>query len=713
MRSYFFGALFLLLSALMGAANWCYAQQSHIDSLENGLNKRDPVEKYEGLLELGRYYLSSNMEKSLEFVSLANQLAYQLKDSARIVQSGYALGFIYRRQNNLDEAIKTLSDVLAISKRNNFEEDFIKTANLLALAYTFLADYDKALEFHFSCLAKNDTPGREEDLSITLNNIGLVYFKLEEIEESLKYYQQSLEVKRKFGIDFDLDRLYVNIALCHNRLKQFNEAEEAVQLAFRTCEGDCNDDLKAEAEFALGISNLMRGKLDEAEKNLLSSITSSRVTKNLVFEADAFLTLANVYQQSDTARYLQALKQAESVNAKTDNLEQQIRILRELGKAYENRKDFLNTLRYKNLYISLSDSSSGAEMRKNLVKVQTKYFERENLRTIEEKNQLVVLQEEAISRQRLLIMATSTIAALFCILIYIMFRSARQQAISKRKLAEANEAIENHNRNLQHMVKVRTNELRLSNMELKKSYSEYDHLIYRASHDIRGPLTTLLGLTNLAKQEQGDPVKVKDYLSKIEVTTEGLSAMLSQLTEINLIRNQPICIESLDIGAISEEVFRSFSHLNHFPLISLRLSKGNWSTGLKSDGKLIRLILGHLIHNSLKYFKPTRQEKYVKVSWSQTEDRTTISVEDNGQGIDEKAGGKVFQLFYVASDSHGMGLGLFVAQLAARRLGGRIKLRKSKEPTTFQIILPNDSSNGSLLTIEEDDTLYMQVLKGG
>jgi signal transduction histidine kinase len=302
---------------------------------------------------------------------------------------------------------------------------------------------------------------------------------------------------------------------------------------------------------------------------------------------------------------------------------------------------------------------------------------------------------------------------LFCILIYIMFRSARQQAISKRKLAEANEAIENHNRNLQHMVKVRTNELRLSNMELKKSYSEYDHLIYRASHDIRGPLTTLLGLTNLAKQEQGDPVKVKDYLSKIEVTTEGLSAMLSQLTEINLIRNQPICIESLDLGAISEEVFRSFSHLNHFPLISLRLSKGNWSTGLKSDGKLIRLILGHLIHNSLKYFKPTRQEKYIKVSWSQTQDRTTISVEDNGQGIDEKAGGKVFQLFYVASDSHGMGLGLFMAQLAARRLGGRIKLRKSKEPTTFQIILPNDSSNGSLLTIEEDDTLYMQVLKEG
>ncbi|MCU0419606.1 MAG: HAMP domain-containing histidine kinase [Cyclobacteriaceae bacterium] len=343
------------------------------------------------------------------------------------------------------------------------------------------------------------------------------------------------------------------------------------------------------------------------------------------------------------------------------------------------------------------------------MKIQTKYFERENLRTIEEKNQILLLREEALARQRMLIFAISTAVALSFILIYFILRSARQQSIAKRKLAEAMIVIESHNRNLTTTVKEKTNDLRLSNMELRKSYGEYDHLIYRASHDIRGPLTTLLGLTNLAKQEQDDPAKVKDYLAKIESTTEGLSAMLSQLTDINRIRNQPVCIESIDVGALAEEVFRSFNQLDHFPLISLRLQQGEWKEGLRTDRALLYMILAHLIHNSFKYFSPHRQEKYIKVSWKQKEGRTFISVEDNGQGIDEKAGVKVFQLFYVASDSHGMGLGLFMAQLAARRLGGRIKLRRSKEPTTFQLILPNRPKEMEFTLLDEDERLALMI----
>lgn len=704
-----FRGLLIVLAAMFFAPIGSGAQQARMDSIESSLDARDDKGRYEGFLELGRYYLPTNINKSFEYVSFANRVAYKLADSAKIVQSGYALGFILRRQNRLNEAIRILSDVLIIAKRNGFSDDYVKSANLLALSYTFLTDYDKALELHFSCLGENEKIGREQFLSITYNNIGLVYFKLLEFDEALKYYRQSLAIKNQYGIDFDLDRLYVNMALCLNQLKQFDEAEEVIRLAFKTCENQCSNDLITEAKFALATSQFERGKYEEAEKNFLASIEFARKTDNLSFEADAFYMLGLIFGKYDVNKSLQALMQAEAINLQTDNIEQRIKVAKALGDIYERKNDLTNSLRYKNRYINLADSASGAEMRRNLVKIQTKYFERENLRTIEEKNQILLLREEALARQRMLIFAISTAVALSFILIYFVLRSARQQSIAKRKLAEAMVVIEGHNRNLTTTVKEKTNDLRLSNMELRKSYGEYDHLIYRASHDIRGPLTTLLGLTNLAKQEQDDPAKVKDYLAKIESTTEGLSAMLSQLTDINRIRNQPVCIEPVDVGALAEEVFRSFSYMDHFPLISLRLHTGEWKEGLRTDKALLRMILSHLIHNSFKYFSPHRQEKYIKVSWKQKEGRTFISVEDNGQGIDEKAGVKVFQLFYVASDSHGMGLGLFMAQLAARRLGGRIKLRRSKEPTTFQLILPNRPKEIEFALLDEDERIALMI----
>jgi signal transduction histidine kinase len=157
--------------------------------------------------------------------------------------------------------------------------------------------------------------------------------------------------------------------------------------------------------------------------------------------------------------------------------------------------------------------------------------------------------------------------------------------------------------------------------------------------------------------------------------------------ETNRIRNLPICIDEIDLGALVDESYSSFKSLNHFPLISLRIERGDWKQSFQSDKNLVGFVLTKLLDNAFRYFNTHKQEKYIKVSWSQSNDKTIIAVEDNGLGIDVKAKEKIFQLFYVASDVHGSGLGLFLAQMAANRLGGRIILARSSGPTIFKLII--------------------------
>ena len=115
-------------------------------------------------------------------------------------------------------------------------------------------------------------------------------------------------------------------------------------------------------------------------------------------------------------------------------------------------------------------------------------------------------------------------------------------------------------------------------------------------------------------------------------------------------------------------------------------------------------MLSKLLDNAFHYFATHKQEKYIKVSWSQTANTTTIAVEDNGLGINDQAREKIFQLFYVASDVHGSGLGLFLAQMAANRLGGRVILARSSGPTIFKLII---STN--LAKLEQEDRPRMTV----
>jgi len=176
------------------------------------------------------------------------------------------------------------------------------------------------------------------------------------------------------------------------------------------------------------------------------------------------------------AQYQEANKflvQAESIASETEYNELLMSIYTQYAEMYTKTRNYEKAAIYQGRYISLRDSVYSQSLIKNLAKVQTNFEERENLKTIADKDVALALKEETLKRQRTENLFYGVVAVMVFVLAALMLLLFR---LTRR----ANERLE-------YRVDVRTKELNDSNDALMKVNGEMDNFIYKTSHDIRGP----------------------------------------------------------------------------------------------------------------------------------------------------------------------------------------------------------------------------------
>jgi signal transduction histidine kinase len=135
-----------------------------------------------------------------------------------------------------------------------------------------------------------------------------------------------------------------------------------------------------------------------------------------------------------------------------------------------------------------------------------------------------------------------------------------------------------------------------------------------------------------------------------------------------------------------DECIGSYNYIENFK--NIQFIKEIEEVDYHSEWAIINTILQNLIENAIKYSKTNKP--FVKISVHQKIDFIQISVEDNGQGIDEIHQAKIFDMFYRASErTKGSGLGLYILKRAVERLNGTIELKSIPlEGSTFIVTLP-------------------------
>jgi PAS domain S-box-containing protein len=231
-------------------------------------------------------------------------------------------------------------------------------------------------------------------------------------------------------------------------------------------------------------------------------------------------------------------------------------------------------------------------------------------------------------------------------------------------------------------------ELKATLEELSERNFELDQLMYKTSHDLRSPLSSIMGLVNLANLDK-DTASRDSYLSKISGRIKKLDEFIRSMLDYARVNRVEIVPEAIDLIAIASGCIRELEHLDNFDAIKTEISSNGTDT-FKSDPLRIRIIFGNIISNAYKYFNSSTKS-FLKIKIDITEDKAKIEFKDNGIGIRGEHLDKIFNMFYRATErSQGSGLGMYIVKQAVEKLDGKITIKsKYGEGTQIKVVLPN------------------------
>lgn len=223
--------------------------------------------------------------------------------------------------------------------------------------------------------------------------------------------------------------------------------------------------------------------------------------------------------------------------------------------------------------------------------------------------------------------------------------------------------------------------------ELVETNQELDTFFYKASHDLKGPLASVMGIVNLARLENSDPLNEK-YFTMIETSVKRLDRTLLDLIELARTRKGTSKLSQINIMSMVQDILHSLRHLPDFGSINFEV-KIDHLLELKADKVLVLSVFQNLIHNAINYCN--QDSPRIKIKVEKFESGIQLQIIDNGQGIPEGIRDRVFEMFYRGHpDSTGSGLGLFIVKNALEKMKGTIRFESEVgKGTTFTIYIPN------------------------
>lgn len=233
-------------------------------------------------------------------------------------------------------------------------------------------------------------------------------------------------------------------------------------------------------------------------------------------------------------------------------------------------------------------------------------------------------------------------------------------------------------------------QLQIKNQELEKAYNELEKLVYSASHDLRAPLVSILGILKLARAEGVDG-SAKEYLSMIEKTVGKLDLFVQNLINYHQNMKNGQLLANVNFDLIFDEIvtnYRHFDGANEVRFIKDIKADGDFNL----DEMRLKMVLNNFISNAVKFRDRTKPDPFIKLSVETEADNIVITCEDNGIGIEKELIPRIYDMFYrITEDNNGSGIGLYIAKEAAERMGGSIEVESNiGSGSKFVIIIPKN-----------------------
>jgi len=649
----------LLIAAIVG--------RSHAQTLASATTRRALSEQeVDSLVHAYIAMLLAEAERILQ------QEVESTSPSKAQLQSMRILARVQLHRGKTVEALAVAEDILNSAEHHRQHSEKGPALYLMGAIYNQENQKEKALDAFLKAAPWSDKYGNPYESFLNYYQASHIQYNGENFEATVDLLNRALRIyetqPQEFGGGerrFAVMNSWNTLGLAHMKLNDFASAFIALRASRKIAEADHN-------AYWVGLTTGNIGNLYAKTGQYDSAVIMCMINKRTALQYHEYLDAANAIFVMGNA-YEALGKRAEARRA-FDTVGVLIKANHFMMPQYYNKVAgfYAEAGDHKTAYAFVKksqaerDSLLARRNSKARAYLQAAYeFDKKlaNHNLVVKENQL---KDEQLKTQSFLMVTIGLGLGLALVLISFLYRRNR----FRKKV----------NRDLEDKVKTRTRKLLEANREL-------DTFLYRASHDLRRPLTSIIGLNNIGQHLIKEDT-AREILQKVNTTALAMDQMLRKLTTAHDLNSHVVELSAIALDELIPDVIRKFEADLHGQQIAVSVDVEDLQ--FVSDEKLLRIIMMNLVDNAIHFTCP-EQRNHIGIRAYDGYGTVNIDIRDQGVGIGQSFRNEVFKPFFRGSDrSKGNGLGLYLVKKALDKLGGKIHFESEiGKGTSFSISIPN------------------------
>ncbi|WP_420582602.1 tetratricopeptide repeat protein [Reichenbachiella sp.] len=585
------GLLFLIQ---IGWLDLCYSQQIHIDGLKKTIQTTSSLKnKADAYNLLGLRYYRSDPDSATYFTEQALIISQDIKhvpgqaeyfridglikhnkglyteslrqfetslemflalsDSSKVGMVYKNIGWVYLELGDFPEALNYFAKANGIADDQN---DLLlkgQVLNNLGVFMALIGEYDSAM-VHLLKSVEITKQNGDPLIGLTHTNIGLVKSSLKDYESAESYFLKGLELDLLNEQEWGVANAFENIGELKLTLGQMDEAQEHFQKAR-------DQFVKLKDIKGVAVNDNFLGVILYKKEQFKPALDKLDNAYNLYMEIDYQRGMAKVLRDmancnilmgySDTA--IELANKSLKIATEIGQIPEAVQTAETLHKIYANRGDNKKAYEQAVTYMAYKDSLYNRQKLEYVTQLEAKH----RLSQIEQENQLLLKENQLkanelqasnlkIARQNAIQFALviCLVFALLTAFFWYRFNIKKQKTIKllrklndeitsqkeqiarqAKELAQVNGEMKNMNESLEVLVKERTKKIESQNKKLR-DYA------FSNSHEVRAPLSNLLGLINVSKIQGMTPEEQEEIIEKIYISALDLDSVITKVNKI-------------------------------------------------------------------------------------------------------------------------------------------------------------------------------------
>lgn len=474
-------------------------QQEYIDSLITvAATLPNDSAKVVLLERIGYFYISLNPTEGKKYTTKALELAQELGLKSKEASSIALLAANYAANSEFDKALEYNQQSIKIFKSIDNPKGVAGVKTNLSQVYTKLANYTKAIECNFEALKIYEETDEHRNKGIVYENIANIYYELKEFDKSKTYYLKALNLYKNHTTDADEARALGNLARVYMEIPHYDTAMLYLNKAFNINQRNGN-----KSGALINLSNI--GNVHSRKKEYVEAlefhykaleIATDLGLKNHIAtgKGNVGSIYLNQYKKSNppnqnlidnAQKYLtDAIALCDEIDFKAPK----VGFLESLIEVYVIQKNYQKAYELTNEKTAINDSLHSLASKEQLSKLEIQ-------REIDLKDKDLLIKNKeleiiSLNNQKKSLFYTFAIVVLI-ILLFVAFTYYRKKEKKHDKVIS----------------------------EIKQIQS----------HEIRGPIATILGLIKLLKDKDRPDESKREIIEGIEETTNKLNAVVNQI----------------------------------------------------------------------------------------------------------------------------------------------------------------------------------------